>query len=127
MKAHTKRIQALTRATKAKKAVTLDKANTTISYMQDNNLAINFNSVAEVAGISKTWLYQHPRIRAKIEKLRVGENNISYEALHNKYTSVVAENSRIKKKNERLENQVHSLKQQLEVIYGELYKLKKSS
>ncbi len=126
MKPHDKRIQALARASKAKRAATLVKVNDAMKYMREHDLSINFNSVAEVAGVSKTWLYQHPTIRAKIEKQRKNKNSISYEMLNNKYTKSVSENTKIKRKNTLLQNQVQSLKQQLEAVYGELYKTKKS-
>ena len=98
-----------------------------MKYMSEHNLAINFNSVAEVAGVSKTWLYQHPKISAKIKKHRIGTNCISYESLNNKYEKTIVENETLKRKNTLLKEQVQSLKQQLETVYGELHKIKMKS
>jgi succinate dehydrogenase/fumarate reductase flavoprotein subunit len=126
MKSTDKRIQVLKKAAKDKRIATLGKANDAINYMLENNLAINFSSVAEVAGISKTCLYQYPKIKSKIEKYRKNTNCLSYESLHNKYTKIMSENTRVKRKNSSLQKEINSLKQQLEAVYGELYKVKKS-
>ena len=64
MKSTDKRIQALKKAAKDKRSATVGKANDAINYMLEHDLAINFSSVAEVAGISKTCLYQYPKIKS---------------------------------------------------------------
>ena len=79
MKSTDKRIQALKKAAKDKRSATVGKANDAINYMLEHDLAINFSSVAEVAGISKTCLYQYPKIKSKIEKYRKNTNCLSYE------------------------------------------------
>lgn len=127
MKSTDKRIQALKKAAKDKRAATLGKANDAINYMLENDLAINFSSVAEVAGISKTCLYQYPKIKSKIEKYRKNTNCLSYEVMHDKYKKVICENTKIKRKNGLLQKEINLLKQQLEAVYGELYKVKKGS
>ena len=126
MKSTDKRIQVLKKAAKDKRLATLGKANDAINYMLEHDLAINFSSVAEVAGISKTCLYQYPKIKSKIEKCRKNTNCLSYENMHSKYTKVMSENTRIKRKNSTLQKKINSLKQQLEVVCGELYKAKKN-
>jgi hypothetical protein len=46
------------------------RAVTTIRRLADNAGKVSFETVAEEAGVSRSWLYAQPDLRAQIEQLR---------------------------------------------------------
>jgi hypothetical protein len=46
------------------------RAITALRRMADSNSAISFDSIAREAGVSRSWLYAQPDLRAQIEQLR---------------------------------------------------------
>jgi len=122
------KLEALKSAAQAKRKSTLLKTETTLRIMQTQNLPINFESVAKLAGVSKTWLYQQEKLSAEIRNLRNKEGKI--QRLINMRSIVVNKNTEIdtlKIKNKRFKATIKELRSQLEIVYGELYKLKKST
>ena len=57
-------------ALKKKTGEMYDRANKAVDDLIERNEAITFLSVSEDAKVSKSWLYRHPDIRARIEKER---------------------------------------------------------
>lgn len=49
---------------------TFQRVDKTIQHLIKTGQKINFNSVSEQAGVSKTYLYNHQAIRDRIETLR---------------------------------------------------------
>lgn len=109
---------------KEEKRERVGEAITRLSRMQQ---AINFNSVAKAAGVSKTYLYSQPDLRERIETLRqqeaeqavgertshpiVGKTNGSRDLV------ILAKDRRIKE----LEAENRKLSQQLKVALGKAY------
>lgn len=115
-------ILALKKAAQDKKEDTQLKVTTVLRVMKEKNLPINFESVAKLSGVSKTWLYHQPKFKNEIEVMRVKKGKIQ-RAIDLKST-VEQKNNEIlslKTKNKTLEETIKKLRQQLEIVYGELY------
>jgi dynactin complex subunit len=123
-----KQIQALKTASQRKRQNTLDKVNDTLQKMRDNNLPINFGSVAKLSGVSKTWLYNQAELKSQINSTRGKTGKIQrvidqQSLVERKEAEIIA----LKNKNNKLKETIKKLRHQLEIIYGELYKLKHQS
>lgn len=104
-----------------------DMVNKTITRLLRERQAINFNSVAKAAGVSKTYLYSRSDLRERIEAIRQQE----LEQAAREYTSppvagrtdrsrdliILAKDRRIKE----LEAENRKLQQQLKVALGKAY------
>jgi hypothetical protein len=119
------KINALNNAAETKSHKTFIKVKAVLQVMQAKALPINFESVAKLASVSKTWLYKEPLIAVEIKKARVKEGPLSrlldYQSILEKREIEMME---LKTKNKLLKNQVKQLQDQLEVVYGELYNAK---
>lgn len=122
------KIKALNKAAKTKRDKTFIKVKAVLQVMQAKSLPINFESVAKLASVSKTWLYKEPLIASEIKRARKKEDTIShlldYQDQLEKKNELIAI---LKLKNENLQNQVKQLQEQLEMVHGELYRLKHQS
>ncbi len=47
-----------------------DRAVAALRRMDDTGIAISFDAVAREASVSRSWLYNHPDLRAEIQRLR---------------------------------------------------------
>lgn len=84
---------------------------------------VNFKTVSEESGVSRTWLYKEPEIKAKINQIKNQRSskfrstnsrtdNFSHPSID---TSVIDE---FKKKIKKLETENYALRSHLEVVYG---------
>jgi len=122
MTASNNQILALKKASQAKRDDTQLKVTTVLRVMKEKNIPINFKSVAKLAGVSKTWLYDQPEIKNEIEMLRVKKGTIQRvidlkSIVEQKDNEILA----LKTKNKTLQETIKKLRQQLEIVYGELY------
>lgn len=120
-----KKIQALQNASQAKRQNTLAKVKVTLRLMKDKNMPINFSSVAKLASVSKTWLYRQSEFKADIENAR--NNTGKIQRLIDVSNTIKNSQSKIKElqvKNKTLAQTIKKLRQQLELVYGELYKIR---
>ena len=85
---------------------------------------INFNSVSNLSGVSKTFLYNNVEIKKRIEELRdkkierVIKQRLKYDKTDkSKDIIIMAKDKKIK----GLQNENRKLKEQLEAIRGKLY------
>ncbi|MUG93083.1 hypothetical protein F7734_11795 [Scytonema sp. UIC 10036] len=89
--------------------------------------SINFGSVAQEAGVSRTWLYNQIEIRDKIEELRnkdlvkKNQNSKTSKTLETQTVTSTSKTSVVKELEQRikkLETENLVLRQHLEVVYG---------
>lgn len=118
-KSNTKAIIQLSKEKSKKTKIRVEKA---ISEMALKNEKINFNSVAQKANVSKSWLYKQTDIRTRIETLRGQQISELIPRIHNKSTRsedvlVKTLKSRIK----TLEEENKQLKDQVQKLYGKLF------
>jgi len=57
-------------AARRRSEATLSRAVAALRHMDTAGTAVSFDSVARAAGVSRSWLYTQPELRAEIERLR---------------------------------------------------------
>lgn len=109
---------------KEKTKVTLEKVNKAIRELSLNGDKVNFNSVSQTSGVSKTFLYNNIEVKNRIEDLR--EKQVSREmnqrAKYDKTAKakdiiIMAKDKKIKE----LQEENKKLREQLEILRGKLY------
>lgn len=105
-----------------KKQDATNRALLALEEMKAKGLVINFNSLANYANVSKAWLYRHPDIRQQVNAAREEYKTPKRTTDPAKILKrKEAEIETLKKKLAKLTCENKGLKQQLEVIYGELH------
>ena len=64
------RIEILREAAQARHDATLRRAEATLRTVVRHGTPITFRAFAEMAGVSRSWLYRQPQLREQIEQLR---------------------------------------------------------
>lgn len=102
----------------------LDKVDKAIRELSLTEQKINFNSVSQLSGVSKTFLYNNEEVKKRIEELRDKQvsKTINQRAKYDKTSKskdiiIMAKDKKIKE----LEEENKKLKEQLEVLRGKLY------
>ncbi|NFE75526.1 transposase [Clostridium botulinum] len=109
---------------KYKREITLEKVNKAIRELSLTEQKINFNSVSQLSGVSKTYLYNNKKVKNRIEELRQKQlsKTMNQRAKYDKTSKskdiiIMAKDKKIKE----LEQENKKLKEQLEVLRGKLY------
>ncbi|PID42046.1 MAG: transposase [Proteobacteria bacterium] len=122
---HKRNTTGLASSAASKKESTLKKTQTAISELLKANDMINFNTVAEKAGVSKAWLYRETDIADRIKRLRDQQANkepkVYKETQRASDASKSALVTTLKARVKELEVENRELKKQLEVVYGKLH------
>lgn len=107
-----------------KTKITLQKVDKAIRELSLGEQKINFNSVSNLSGVSKTFLYNNAEIKQRIEELRdkqteqVIKQRLKYDKTDKtKDIIIMAKDKKIKE----LQEENRKLKEQLEVLRGKLY------
>lgn len=102
----------------------LEKVDKAIRELSLTEQKINFNSVSQLSGVSKTFLYNNQEIKKRIEELRDKQvsKTINQRAKYDKTSKskdiiIMAKDKKIRE----LEEENKKLKEQLEVLRGKLY------
>jgi hypothetical protein len=98
-----------------------------ITTMQREGEAVNFNTICRAARVSKTFLYdpKHSDLAEQIRSLRQPNPQSSTSTRTNSNKSDSAKDAQLARFKERvrtLEEQVRSLKEENELLYGKLSK-----
>lgn len=109
---------------KQRSQMALEKVDKAIRELSLTEQKINFNSVSQISGVSKTFLYKNQEIKKRIEELRDKQvsKTINQRAKYDKTSKskdiiIMAKDKKIKD----LEEENKKLKEQLEVLRGKLY------
>lgn len=109
---------------KQRSQIALDKVDKAIRELSLTEQKINFNSVSQLSGVSKTFLYNNEEVKKRIEDLRDKQvsKTINQRAKYDKTSKskdiiIMAKDKKIKE----LEKENKKLKEQLEVLRGKLY------
>ncbi|UZQ48930.1 DUF6262 family protein [Clostridium kluyveri] len=109
---------------KHKSEITLDKVDKAIRELSLTEQKINFNSVSQLSGVSKTYLYNNEEVKNRIEELRQKQlsKTMNQRAKYDKTSKskdiiILAKDKKIKE----LEQENRKLKEQLKVLRGKLY------
>ncbi len=109
-----------------KKAVaTEQRAQAAISLLIKEHRPINFNTVAQTAGISTAWLYGNKAIKEQIIHLRSQQTPSAQIKIPPREQASSASKeamiAALRQRIQRLEKENHDLKQQVEMAYGLLH------
>lgn len=109
---------------KQRSQMALEKVDKAIRELSLTDQKINFNSVSQLSGVSKTFLYNNKEIKKRIEELRDKQvsKTINQRAKYDKTSKskdiiIMAKDKKIRE----LEEENKKLKEQLEVLRGKLY------
>ncbi|KAB2394973.1 MULTISPECIES: DUF6262 family protein [Bacillus cereus group] len=108
-----------------RKRNTFQKVDEAIQRLIRANENINFNSVASEASVSKATLYNNMEIRKRIESLRKQQSQVltpkqvKREMDDNNKDAIIAS---LKRKIKKLEEDKKELREQLKIVYAEVYK-----
>jgi hypothetical protein len=114
--------QGIRHAAEMKRKITIARAKTALNELQQQKKIINFNTVAKQAGISSAWLYKN--MKDEIGALR--EQSTSRHQIKQASSAQISKASHqaviytLKNKIKDLENANKQLKQQIELLYGQL-------
>lgn len=97
-----------------------------IDKMKIDNEPINFNSVATITGVSKSWLYRNDELCDVIEELRAAQpdNRPAFRTADSESKNAVID--ALKKRIQKLEAENKELRMQVEIAYGELHLISKN-
>lgn len=107
-----------------RKAQTVEKVDQVIKRLIRANESINFNSVAQEAGVSKASLYNHAEIREQIETLRQQQATVPTPKQVKREMNDANKDALIESLRRRvkaLEKENKELREQLKVYYAKLY------
>jgi len=107
-----------------KTKMALEKVDKAIRELSLGEQKINFNSVSNLSGVSKNFLYKNEEIKQRIEELRdkqtekVIRQRLKYDKTDkSKDIIIMAKDKKIKE----LQEENRKLKGQLEVLRGKIY------
>ncbi|WP_410984980.1 DUF6262 family protein [Bacillus cereus] len=109
----------------SRKAITSQKVDEAIQRLVRANETINFNSVANEAGVAKATLYNNYDLRERIETLRQQQTQaptpkqIKRVLDDNNKDAIIAS---LKRKIKKLDEENKGLREQLKFAYAEVYK-----
>lgn len=124
--AHKRNIDGLKANAQLRHQETMKRTDAGIRRLLQEDRPVNFHTVAEAARVSTAWLYQEPDVRQRIEHLRERQDNHK-PAKAKGVTSASPKNAimeTLRQRIKQLEAENQALKEQVEVLYGQLYKQK---
>ena len=130
--AHKRNTKGLAKAAKQRREDTIKRVNATLERLSQEKQKINFNIVAQEANVGKPWLYKEKAIRERIESLRQQTYAIKLQKTSQTSTHTASEKSKVnlivmlKERVRKLETENKTLKKQMEVLYGQLYRQKQA-
>ena len=106
-----------------KRESALKRTEEAIAKLIQEKRPVNFKTVSEESGVSRTWLYKEPDIKARISQIKTKQSseprrkqnataNSDYQTID---TSTIDE---LKQKIKKLETENYALRNHLEVVYG---------
>ena len=108
---------------KNKKKETYKRVVSAFADMKKNGIPITFQSVARIANVSKTWLYNNESIALQIRNYRDKSESIKKAldintVIKNKDEEIATLNSKVSS----MVCEIKALKIQLESVYAEIYR-----
>jgi predicted RNase H-like nuclease (RuvC/YqgF family) len=118
-------IEGLRTNAQRKAATTAQRAEAAIALLIKEQRPINFNAVAQTAGISTAWLYGNTAIKERIMHLRTQQTPKAQIKIPPKEQASSASKdamiAALRQRIQKLEKENSDLKRQVEVAYGLLH------
>ncbi len=112
---------------KKRTEISKKKVDKAIRFLSLQEKKINFNTVKEESGVSKSFLYQNQEIRDRIETLRKKQTDQEMNQIARKTKTKQAKDIIIEAKDKKikeLKQENEKLKNQLKVLRGKVYENK---
>ncbi|MHB1949771.1 MAG: DUF6262 family protein [Gammaproteobacteria bacterium] len=121
MSQHKRNTELAHQAIRKKSEIMFKRVMAAIDKMKADNLPINFNNVAKITGVSKSWLYRHNELSIAIEEQRSAhpDNRSSRSTTDSESKNAIIDS--LKQRIQKLEAENKELRIQVEVAYGELH------
>ena len=108
------------KAARDRRESALQRARAALQHFECCGGEINFRSLADAAGVSRSWLYREPTLRSEIERLRhsrsgpqtsqaASAQRASYESMQRRLEALLGDVARLREENSRLRDQVARL------------------
>jgi hypothetical protein len=125
--ARARRVAVLATAAKAKSEAKTNAAEQAIRSLVKRGQPITFQAVQREAGVSHAFLYSHPDLRARIERLRAQARPAAVQpgTAESADTLVLALTSQISQLKKRHRQEVQELRAALEQAHGENLQLRR--
>ncbi len=127
--AHKRNVEGLLANARKKRETALARAKEAIRELQRKKQIVNFNTVAQSAGVSTAWLYRQEALKVRIMQLREQDARRA-GAKRPERASETAKDAVIKTLRSRikeLDSENKALRHQIEALYGLLLKAGKPS
>ncbi|MDC3416220.1 DUF6262 family protein [Aquibacillus salsiterrae] len=121
---HKRNTDAVVAFAKQKKKETAEKVDQAIKQLISQKERINFNTVATAAEVSKSYLYNQPEIRNRIEIIRQKQQEVTSPKNIKRNMNDESKDSLIQVFQERirdLEKENKQLKEEIKKVNGKLY------
>jgi len=121
---HKRNTDAVVAFARQKKEETEQKVEQAISQLIKQNDRLNFNTIATTAGVSKSYLYNHPDFRERIDTLRKQQMGVKSPKAVKRNMSVESKDALIEVLRARIKelgNENKQLKEENRRIQGKLY------
>lgn len=118
--AHERNVEGLRKSAQSRHQQTMQQAEEGLRQLLQQGRPVNFNTVAEAANVSTSWLYQHPEWRERIEHLRKQQRGRTAPSEKTKASSASKDAmiAALRQRIQKLERENGDLKRQVEVTYG---------
>lgn len=129
---HKRNTAGLAQAAKQRRQNTIERVKQAIENLIKKNSPINFNSVSKAAQVGKPWLYKENCVRQQIESLRQ-QTRMTKQKIAAPKSQLASDKSKdhiitmLKEKIRSVEGENKKLKQQIEILYGQLYSEQKTN
>jgi hypothetical protein len=123
---HERNVDGLRKSAQLRHQQALERADEGIRRLLKEGRPVNFTSVADVAHVSTAWLYQQAELRERIEHARAHYQASPLPSPKTRVSDASKEAmlAALRLRVRRVEEDNRELKQQIEVLYGQLYKQK---
>jgi len=126
---HKRNIEGLRASAQRRHEEAVARAESAIVKLYNEGYPITFPNVAQTAGVSVAWLYQHLEIKQRIQFLRQQQSKQSVPPVSSQKDKVQASKDAViialKGRVKELTEENRQLKKQLEVVYGQLHQQRK--
>lgn len=118
--AHKRNVEGLLANARKKRETALARAKDAIRELLRKKQSVNFNTVAQTAGVSTAWLYRQEALKARIMHLREQDARRARAKRPGSETAKDAVIKTLRSRIKELDSENKALRRQIEALYGQL-------